>query len=86
MWSADEWQYFEKVIEKESQWVHYQEHRPELSSAYGLGGFLNATWGLVGCEKTDDRMEQLRCTALYIERVYKTPTEAYRFHVKNNWY
>jgi len=86
MWSADEWEYFDTIIEKESQWVHSGAHNPSLSSASGLGGFLDSTWSLVGCEKTDDRMEQLRCTALYIQKVYGSPRKAVEFHNRKGWY
>ncbi len=85
MWGTDQWEYFDTIIEKESFWTVNTDH-PGESSAYGLGGFLNSTWESVGCTKTDDRLEQLRCTALYIKERYETPQKAVKFHNVNNWY
>jgi len=56
------------------------------SSAYGLYGFLNSTWGTVGCVKTSDPVEQERCALLYIEQRYGSMAGAYNFHLEHNWY
>lgn len=39
------------------------------STAYGIGQFLNSTWGIVGCRKTSNPVEQLRCMKLYVDNV-----------------
>lgn len=56
------------------------------STAYGLYGFLNSTWGTVGCVKTSDPVEQERCAILYMKQRYGRIESAYWFHVKNDWY
>jgi hypothetical protein len=38
------------------------------STAYGIGQFLNSTWAGVGCVKTSDPVEQLRCMDRYVVR------------------
>lgn len=38
------------------------------STAYGIGQFLNSTWAGVGCVKTSDPIEQLRCMDRYVVR------------------
>lgn len=39
------------------------------STAYGIGQFLNSTWGLkyVGCTKTSDPVKQLLCMKKYVD-------------------
>lgn len=57
-----------------------------ISSAYGLYGFLDSTWGSVGCVKTSDPVEQERCAIRYIEQRYGGIEGAYRFHRQMDWY
>lgn len=57
-----------------------------ISTAYGLGGFLNATWESVGCEKTDDGFKQLECVISYIKIRYGNSNKAWDYHLKNNHY
>jgi hypothetical protein len=83
-WGEAEWEAFNLVILKESNW-NPKAQNPK-SSAYGLGQFLNSTWQGVGCEKTDDPYVQIDCTIKYIEQRYGTPRKALDFHLKNNWY
>lgn len=95
-WGEDQWVYFDKIISRESRnWTVNTAHYPTgytadgtKSSAYGLGGFLDRTWGDVGCVKTDDMYEQVRCAILYIEKrpAYGTPQKAWEWHLQNNWY
>lgn len=93
-WGKDEWYYFDKIIVQESRnWTVYTAHYPTgytidgvRSSAHGLGGFLDGTWNGVGCVKTDDPLEQVRCTIKYVEQRYGTPSIAWRFHLAHNWY
>lgn len=95
-WGADEWYYFDRIVSQESRnWTVYTAHYPtgyapngDPSSAHGLGGFLDGTWDDVGCVKTDDPYEQVRCTIKYIEqrRAYGTPSKAWQWHLINNWY
>jgi len=46
-WSEDEWEAFNKIITQESGWTHNTSHNLSLSTAYGLGGFLDGTWKTV---------------------------------------
>lgn len=95
-WGESEWPYFDKIISKESRnWTVYTAHYPTgytstgvRSSAHGLGGFLDGTWDDVGCVKTDDPYEQVRCTIKYIEqrKAYGTPSKAWQWHLVHNWY
>jgi len=90
-WGIQEWESFEKIINKESSWTHNTEHYPmingkRLSSATGLAGFLNATWDDVGCVKTYDKREQVRCGIKYVEQRYGSPQVAWNFHLANNYY
>lgn len=83
-WGSKEWVYFDKLIEKESNWLPYAKNLQ--SSAYGLGQLLDSTWGTVGCVKTSNPQEQIDCTIKYVKARYKTPQRAIHFHNLNNWY
>lgn len=81
-----QWDSFNAIVNKESgHWKVIGDH-PGASSAYGLFGFLNSTWSTVGCVKTQDQYEQVRCGIKYIEQRYGTPNKAWQFHRANNWY
>jgi hypothetical protein len=83
-WDSTQWRYFDEIIIKESGWNANAQN--PTSTAFGYGQFLNSTWGLVGCKKTDDPNTQILCTAKYIDRRYGTPEQAYLFHITNNYY
>lgn len=93
-WGEGQFKYFDAIISKESMhWKVTGPHYPSgytkegiRSSAYGLGGFLDATWENVGCKKTDDPFIQVECTARYIIDRYETPEKAWRFHQGHDWY
>lgn len=85
-WGPEHWEAFNQIINKESSWVHNEEHNPALSSAYGLCGFLNATWSTVGYEKTSDMFIQVDACIAYTHQRYKTPTAGIVFHNSNNWW
>lgn len=86
-WSESQWVSFDKIISKESMhWKINTAHNPSLSSAYGLGGFLDSTWKTVGCVKTSDKQVQVDCAIKYIKDRYSTPDNAYEFHTLKNWY
>lgn len=84
-WGVSEWMAFNAIINKESSWRVFGDH-PGGSSAFGAGGFLNATWDTVGCVKTSDPYEQVRCAVLYVEGRYGTPQKAWAFHQRMGWY
>jgi len=86
-WGQSQWDSFNKIILRESSWTHTVAHYPTgytvdgiKSSAHGLGGFLDKTWGSVDCVKTDDGFKQVECTIRYIEQRYGTPDEAMAYH------
>jgi len=83
-WGVHEWNSFDTLIQKESSW-NYKAQNPH-STAFGLGQFLNGTWDDVGCVKTEDKNEQIRCTIKYIEQRYGTPSKALAFHISNGHY
>lgn len=92
-WGEGQFQYFDKIIMQESGWRVFTAHYPTgytntgvKSSAHGLGGFLDATWEGVDCEKTDDPFIQVECTARYITDRYETPEKAWNFHLEHNHY
>lgn len=83
-WGDEQWSYFNDLIKRESRWN--SEAKNSKSTAYGLGQFLNSTWEIVGCKKTDNQYKQIDCTIEYISKVYGTPQNAIKFHNKNNYY
>jgi len=83
-WGEEQWEDFNKLIMKESGW-NPKAQNPR-STAYGLGQFLNSTWKLVGCEKSDDFKIQIDCTIDYIAKGYETPQKALQFHRGHNYY
>jgi membrane-bound lytic murein transglycosylase MltF len=83
-WDSDQWKYFDQIIIKESGWKSNAQN--PTSSAYGLAQFLDSTWSLVGCKKTDDPDEQIVCATKYVSKVYGSPQRAYQHHVDHNWY
>lgn len=69
---------------KESGWRNTAQN--PTSTAYGIGQFLNSTWGGVGIAKTSDPALQVEAMARYIKNRYGSPSRALAFHLKNNWY
>lgn len=70
----------------ECDWTKRNNAQNPHSTAYGIGQFLNSTWKLVGCEKTDNPFIQVDCMIKYVEKTYGTPSKAVAFHNRNNWY
>ena len=88
-WGEDQWESFNAIISQESRnWEVTGDHNLELSSAFGLAGFLDGTWETVGCVKTDNQYQQIDCAIKYIQmrKGYGTPDKAWQFHLENNWY
>ena len=84
-----QWTAMNTIVAKESRnWTVTTAHYPKSkkSTAYGLGGFLDKTWGTVGCKKTSDPYTQINCTIKYVKKNYKTPENALQHHKKFNWY
>jgi membrane-bound lytic murein transglycosylase MltF len=83
-WSLDEWESFNKLVQKESSWNN--EAQNPVSTAFGTMQFLDSTWKTVGCVKTIDQNKQIDCGIKYIKKVYKTPSNAILHHDRLNWY
>lgn len=83
-WDKEQWEYFDKLIQKESSWDN--EAQNPVSTAFGYGQFLNSTWELVGCQKTTNPNIQIDCTIKYVKKVYGSPQKALQFHLRNNYY
>lgn len=81
---ADNWESFKSIIEKESKWKCNAQN--PHSTAYGLGQLLNSTWKLTSYKKSDDCYVQLDATIEYVQKVYKTPNNAWKFWKANSWY
>ena len=75
---------FNAIVEKESKWLATAQN--PHSTAYGIGQFLDSTWGLVGYKKTSDPYEQIDAMVEYIRAMYGTPQQALRQHMTHNWY
>ena len=73
-----------EIIERESGF-NPKAQNPN-STAFGTMQFLDSTWELANCEKTDDPYEQIDCGVTYIKVAYGTPEKALRFHDENGWY
>lgn len=69
---------------KESGWRNTAQN--PISTAYGIGQFLNGTWGRYGIPKTSDPALQVEAMARYIRHRYGSPSAALAFHYRNNWY
>lgn len=73
-----------EIIRRESE---YKSNCHDLrSSAYGLAGFLRATWKGTGVQKTAREDLQLLAALRYIIRRYGTPEKALRFHKIHGYY
>ena len=83
VFGEDEWYYFERIINKESNWNHLAKN--PNSSASGLGQFLSSTYEQYG-GYTDDPYRQIDKTILYIQDRYTLPSEAWKHHLLMNWY
>ena len=83
-WGSEQWDSFDKLVNKESRWINTAQN--PTTTAYGIGQFLNSTWKTVGCEKTSNEYEQVDCMIDYIEYRYEKPSKALQFHLKNNYY
>lgn len=83
-WGAEHWESFDRLINAESKWN--PEAKNPKSTAYGLGQFLNSTWGSVGMEKTNDPEKQIEAAVFYIQDRYGDPIKAWRYWQKNYFY
>lgn len=84
-WGAgSQWSDLASLVQKESGFNHLAQN--PTSTAYGLFQFLNGTWAGTGIAKTSDPGLQTEAGLRYIKSRYGTPSDAWAFHRKNNWY
>lgn len=78
------WDAFDQLVKKESGWNPNAQN--PTSTAYGLGQFLDSTWGNYGFKKSNDPTYQLNAMLTYIAARYGDPSRALQFHLSNNYY
>lgn len=83
-WGEDHWKSFDNIIQHESEWNPNSQNA--VSTAYGLGQFLNSTWEGTGYTKTADPEIQIMATIQYIEDRYGDPKKAWTFWQIGRWY
>lgn len=83
-WDSNQLAAWYKLGMKESGWNNNAQN--PTSTAYGIGQFLNSTWGGYGIAKTSDPNLQVQAMAKYIKARYGTPANALAFHISHNWY
>jgi hypothetical protein len=82
-WNPEQFSAWDALINAESGWRPTAQN--PTSTAYGLGQFLNSTWGPYGA-KTSDPNLQLQYMARYIKGRYGDPIKALIEHNRKNWY
>ena len=83
-WDDSQWDSFNWIAITESEWNPTAQN--PKSTAYGIGQFLNDTWGNYGYTKTDDPYVQIEAMIDYIQDRYTTPYNAKVFHLANGHY
>jgi hypothetical protein len=63
-----DWPSVDYIVSQESGWNPTAQN--PSSTAFGLAQFLDATWGGVGCVKTSEPVQQLKCADLYVKQRY----------------
>ena len=72
------------IIEKESKWNPLAQN--PKSTAFGIGQFLNSTWGLVDHTKTKNPYTQIDAMVLYVKLIYGDGCNAWHFKSQRGWY
>jgi hypothetical protein len=72
------------IIEKESNWNPLAQN--PKSTAFGIGQFLNSTWGLVDYKKTKNPYDQIDAMVLYVKLIYGDGCNAWDFKNQRGWY
>lgn len=83
-WGASDINAWYTLGMKESGWRANAQN--PTSTAYGIGQFLDSTWGGYGIPKTSDPQKQILAMARYIKARYGSPSKALQFHLAHNWY
>ena len=66
--SEQEFYYLDQLVALESSWNHKAKN--PVSTAYGLGQFIDQTWETVGYEKTDNYFIQIDAMIDYVTKRY----------------
>jgi hypothetical protein len=72
------------IIDKESNWNPLAQN--PKSTAFGIGQFLNSTWGLVDYKKTKNPYDQIDAMVLYVKLIYGDGCNAWDFKKQRGWY
>jgi hypothetical protein len=72
------------IIDKESKWNPLAQN--PKSTAFGIGQFLNSTWGLVDHTKTKNPYVQIDAMVEYTKLVYGNGCNAWHFRSQRGWY
>lgn len=83
-WGEDQLAAWYRLGMKESGWRNTAQN--PHSTAYGIGQFLDSTWGNYGFHKSSDPLYQVQAMAAYIKARYGNPANALAFHNAHNWY
>lgn len=83
-WGPNEMSAWYTLGMKESGWR--SDAQNPTSTAFGIGQFLDTTWGGYGIPKTRDAGQQVEAMARYIKARYGSPSAALAFHYGHNWY
>lgn len=73
------WDSYYWLVDHESDWNPLAQN--PNTSAFGIGQFLDSTWSLVGCEKSEDPEYQVDCMIEYIRTNgnFSNPVQAKAF-------
>ena len=72
------------IIDKESDWNPLAQN--PKSTAFGIGQFLNSTWGLVDSKKTKNPYDQIDAMVVYVKLIYGNGCNAWHFKSQHGWY
>ena len=72
------------IIDKESDWNPLAQN--PKSTAFGIGQFLNSTWGLVDYKKTKNPYDQIDAMVMYVKLIYGDGCNAWNFKSQRGWY
>jgi hypothetical protein len=73
-----------KIVDKESKWNPLAQN--SKSTAFGIGQFLNSTWGLVDSKKSSDPYDQIDAMIKYVNLIYGDGCQALDFRLHKGWY
>ena len=83
-WGEGEWESFRLLVEKESGFDPLVKN--PKSTAFGIGQFVDKTQRAYGIEGVADPKLQIGATIKYIQDRYGTPSVAWTYHKKHNFY